>query len=139
MAKIMEWTAEQRQQWDAWVASRPPKIQEMCSLWPPDRLYLMKHTGQRCTIAAYAENGTVRVQITGQYNLHDFDKEVFGVDAQNLVECDLPAPGEALGVLLSDIETEEYIGARIAQLHRAGERHNEARCPLCARAAAVPS
>lgn len=81
---------------DEWVASRPPVIQEMIRLKPPDRLYLM-NSGHRCTIYSYAEDRTVTVDVTGEYNCIFFSRHVFGVSIDSLTECDLPAPGEVLG------------------------------------------
>ncbi len=89
-----------------WKATRPQVIQEMLDHWPPDRLYRMTSTSQRCTIYSYCEDGTVTVSVTGEYNLVTFARNVFGIDPQNLTECDLPAPEEVTGALLT---TEEQI------------------------------
>jgi hypothetical protein len=93
-----------------WISERPPQIQEMCAKWPPNLLYRLKNTGERVTLCSYAEDGTVTVTITGEYNLVDFDKEVFGVDPNQLEECDRPGPGEPVGTLLTTPEqVREYI------------------------------
>ncbi len=85
--------------WDAWVASRPPVIQGLCALLPPDNLYKMKSTGLRVTIVSYAENRTVTVDVTGDYNLLAFERQVFGINPNDLEECDLPGGDEPLGVM----------------------------------------
>jgi len=105
MAKIAE---IDENGWAEWVSSRPPVIQEMCKSLPPGRLYRMKPHGQRVTIISYSENGTVTVSISGTFNAIIFERQVFGVAANSLEECDLPEAGEVLGALLtdrSDIET----------------------------------
>ena len=86
--------------WDAWVASRPPVIQELCALLPPDNLYKMKSTGRRVTIVSYAENRTITVAVTGDYNLVALERQVFGINPDDLEECDLPGDDEQLGVML---------------------------------------
>lgn len=93
--------------WDAWVASRPPVVQELCALLPPDRLYLLKSSGHRVTIASYAENRTVTVDVTGAFNALTFERQVFGVKPEDLEECDFPADGEPLGVALTEQEDVE--------------------------------
>jgi hypothetical protein len=84
------------QGWADWVASRPPKIQQMAVMFPPDRLYRMPD-GYRGTITSYNEDGTVAIALTGQFNRILFSRKVFGVDPSTLVECDLPGPDEDLG------------------------------------------
>ena len=97
---------------DEWVASRPPVVQEIIRKLPPDRLYRMKSTGHRVTLIAYAEDGTVRVNVSGQFNFVMFDRQVFGVKADDLEECDLPKAGEQTGtVLTGDEDVKDYIDA----------------------------
>jgi hypothetical protein len=122
--------------WAEWLSDRPPEIKAMAAKWPPNRLYRMTDTGQRCTLCSYAEDGTVRVSVTGEHNFTPFDREVFGVDPSKLVECDLPASDEPIGTFLNAEEQEEFIGLQIAELHHAGKRHNEGACPVCSYASA---
>jgi hypothetical protein len=89
-----------------WLQDRPDCIINMVKQYPPDVLYRMKSTGQRVTIVAYAENGTVRVLVSGDFNAIILDREVFGVSLEDLEECDLPDSNERLGTLL---KTEEEI------------------------------
>lgn len=97
---------------DEWVAGRPPEVQAMIRRLPPDRLYLMKPTGQRVTIIAYAEDGTLRVNVSGEFNALTFERQVFGVKADDLEECDLPKEGEPLGAMLTeDADIKEFIDA----------------------------
>ena len=97
MAKIAKLNQEA---WQEWVATRPPVVQAICLRLPPDTLYRMKSTGQRVTIYSYSENGTVTVHVTGDFNFVTFERGVFGVDPNDLEECELPAPDELLGALI---------------------------------------
>lgn len=99
MAKISEIDESALQQW---LSTRPPVIQALAQRVPPGRLYLLKTTNHRVTIHAYSEDGTVTVAVTGEYNLTRFDRQVFGINPDDLEECDLPPPGEPLGTILTD-------------------------------------
>jgi hypothetical protein len=58
----------------------------------------------------------VRVNVSGNYNFVTFERQVFGVDANDLEECDLPGPNELTGALLTeDDEIEAFIEAQRAQ------------------------
>ena len=107
MAKIAEIDQDA---WNEWVAGRPPVVQEMCAKLPPDRLYLLTPTGQRVTLVSYSENGTVTVAVTGGYNAVTFDRQVFGINPDDLTECDLPGEDEWLGTLLTEAaDVDEFI------------------------------
>lgn len=80
---------------DAWVQARPPCIQEMIRALPIDRLYRLGPN--RVTLYSFCEDGTVTVDVTGEFNRVLFSRRVFGVDPKDLVECELPEPGEDLG------------------------------------------
>lgn len=90
--------------WDEWVATRPESVQKICRQLPPNRLYRMKSTGDRVTLYSYSEDGTVTVNVTGEYNVLIFDRQVFGINPDDLEECDLPKPGEPLGATMTDPE-----------------------------------
>lgn len=105
MAKICELDKS----FNKWLKSRPKVIKEMATSWPPDRLYRMKSTGQRVFIVSYNEQRTVCVGITGEYNLIDFPREVFGIPIEDLTECDLPGEGEELGVTQTEEETADML------------------------------
>lgn len=98
---------ENQQMWAKWLQERPPIIQQMAADYPPDRLYHYKTTNQRGTIYSYAEDGTVTLNVTGEYCLVEFPRSVFGVDPAKLVECDLPPPEEPVGTLLKTNEQVE--------------------------------
>lgn len=116
---------EQEQAWNEWVATRPLPIQILCEQFPPNRLYRMKSTGQRVTIYAYYENNTVDVNITRQFNYHIYDRRVFGVDVGNLEECDLPAPDEPLGALLTEEQDIRVFAEIVKPQVLAGRKHQK--------------
>jgi uncharacterized protein YodC (DUF2158 family) len=84
MATLFEITPEAQ----AWIDERPEVIKAMIAKTPPNRLYSLKPHGERVTIYSYAEDGTVTVYISGQYNCHMFDRQVFGINPDDLTECD---------------------------------------------------
>jgi hypothetical protein len=87
--------------WQEWVDSRPPVVKALCERLPPDRLYRLKG-GNRVTLLSYAEDGTLRVLVSGQYSFVTFEREVFGIKPEDLTECDLPTEGELTGALLTE-------------------------------------
>ncbi len=99
MAKIQE---IDEVAWREWVASRPESVQKLCRQLPLGRLYRLKTSGHRVTLYSYAEDGTVTVNVTGEYNAVTFERQVFGIKPEDLEECDLPEPGELLGTMLTD-------------------------------------
>jgi len=110
MAKVIEWSKEQEKTWNEWVSSRPQIIQDMCKKFPPYNLYRLKNTGHKVTLYSYSEDGTVTVNVSGEYNAVMFDRRVFGIKPYNLEECDLPGPDEAIGtVLAEEEEVNEFI------------------------------
>lgn len=119
MARINEPTPEQETDWAEWVAERPDNIRKVAERFDPWTLYRMKNTNQRVTLCSFREqangNVTLTVNITGEFNLMLFGKRVFGIDPNNLEECDLPAEGEPLGEVLNENEQLEYINARRKQ------------------------
>ena len=85
-----------------WLKGRPKVIREMAKRCPLNLLYRLKSTGQRATLYSYSENRTVTVNITGEYNAMMFDRRVFGIDIDDLEECDFPASDEPVGTLLTE-------------------------------------
>lgn len=113
MATIVDWTEEQKKAWDACVAELPDSVRALCERLPPNKLYKMKSTRHRVILHSYAENGTVTVDILAKYNALDFERHVFGIDANDLEECDLPSPDEKVGAILTDtIEILAYLDLR---------------------------
>src|SRR3990167_7102778 len=100
-------------EWKKWVDSRPSIIQDLCKRFPPTKLYRLNNSGHRVTLYSYSEDGTMTVSVTGEYNAIAFDRRVFGIEPDNLEECDLPEEGELFGTVFT---AEEDINAVIEQL-----------------------
>ena len=82
---------KQEQDFLDWVATRPAKVQEKISQYPPDAHYLYTPTKQKGTIYAYEENKdgsctTCKVVFLGKDSngRHDEDRLVFGVPFEEL-------------------------------------------------------
>ena len=116
MAQFTEPTAEQKTAWSQWVDERPDNVRAVAERFDPWTLYHMKDTSQRVTLYSFGEQPdgsvTLTVNITGEFNLIAFDQQVFGIDPDDLEECDLPMEGEPLGEVLNEDEQLEYINAR---------------------------
>ena len=106
MARTEQPTDEQLASWGDWLAERPEHVRRVAERFEPWTLFRMKSTGHRCHVFGFDETKdgdvTLRVQITGKYNLIDFERNVFGIEAADLEECALPSPDENLGALLTD-------------------------------------
>lgn len=112
MATIKEPTKRDARDWERFVAGLPEHMRESVKAKPPWRLYRHLGTGQRVLISAYAEDGTVRMIVSAQFNLVVFEREVFGVPLHELEECDLPGADEEVGAILT---TQEQINGWIAE------------------------
>ena len=101
MSNISDPTPEQLRGWNDWVQSRPESVRSVASKLFPWKLYRQKSSGHRVTVQAFDEQldgkVTLRVMVGGEFNLVAFERSVFGVDPEDLEECDLLASGEALG------------------------------------------
>ena len=62
----------------------------------------MKSSGHRVTLYSYAEDGTVTVNVCGDWNVVTFERRVFGVSPDDLEECDVPDNDEPRGALLTE-------------------------------------
>lgn len=71
-----------------WIEERPQVIKDMIARHPPNRLYLLQDKW-RVFLESYNENGTLTVAICDAYNSGlMFEREVFGVRPEDLIECD---------------------------------------------------
>jgi hypothetical protein len=111
MARIYDPTPQQETKWQEWVSSCPDVVRTVAERFDPWTLYLLKSTGQRVTVCSFWEDGTVSVIVSGDYNLVTFEREVFGIDPNDLEPCEIPSLDEPVGALLSDHEFEENIDA----------------------------
>ena len=116
MSRVYEPTPEQEADWIEWVASRPDNVRDVAKRFDPWTLYRMEDTDQRVTVYSFEEhddgNVTLKVDVTGFFNLVLFDRQVFGINPDDLKECDLPTASKHLGVLLDENEQREFINAR---------------------------
>lgn len=109
--KIAEPTAKDVKEWRAWVRSLPPKPRAVAERFEPWRLYRLKDTGDRVTFYSVADDGTLTVVVSGAFNVVVFDRRVFGIDPDNLEECDLPGPNELVGTLLTPDQVNDNLDA----------------------------
>ncbi len=112
MAKIYEPTEDMQATWQEFLASRPDSVRLVAQRFTPWTLYKLKG-GHRVIVRSFDEHvdGTVTltVNVTGDFNLVAFDRSVFGVDPNELEECELPAEGEILGTALTPDEVDDNI------------------------------
>jgi hypothetical protein len=111
MARFAEPTAEEEAEWAIWVASRPPIVREIATKFPPWELFRLKTTGHRVTVHSFFDDGTVSVDVRAEFNFVLHERNVFGIDPDDLEPCDLPSEGEMTGALLSHEEVEENVDA----------------------------
>jgi len=101
---IFEPTPGQLAEYEKWIAARPPAVAAVARRFQPWKLYRLP-SGHRVTVYSFGEkpDGTVTLTVTvsGDFNLVTFERNVFGVNPDNLTECDLPAAGERLGALFN--------------------------------------
>lgn len=113
VARIVEPTPEEEAEWKRWVSERPPAIRNVAELFDPWSLYRMKDTGSRVTVESFSEakdgSVTVTVAIGGDYNIVFFEREVFGVNPDNLEPCEPPPQNKATGAILSQNDVSENI------------------------------
>lgn len=123
MAKVYEPTEKQIKEWSEWVQSRPDNVRMIAERFTPWTLYKLKSTDQKVGIRSFNEDGTMSIIVSGKYNVVMFDRCVFGINPDDLEECDLPEEGQLVGALLSQEEAQkniEYIRALMG-LSSAGE------------------
>jgi hypothetical protein len=106
MARIFDVPPEWEQEYARFVASCPPHVAAVARRFDPWSLYRMKSTKQRVTVYSFGEKPdgsvTLTVAVTGRFNVVDFDRRVFGIEPDDLESCELPAPDEQVGTLLTD-------------------------------------
>jgi hypothetical protein len=101
MSRHTEPTDEQRRLWQEWLNDRPPHVKAVAEKFDPWTLYKMTSTGQRVFVVAFDEQDddkvTVTVGVSGQFNFVTHERNVFGIDPNDLTECDLPSEQELTG------------------------------------------
>ena len=119
-------------EWKAWLATRPEHVAHVLSQFPPWKLYWLPTRpgnrngtggetgldGHRVYVIGCDEapnrpgrdlGVTLRVAVEGQFNKVLFERQVFGIKPSQLSECDLPAPGEAVGATLTPEEARQHM------------------------------
>ena len=84
----MRWyepTDEQTAIWREWLAGRPESVRGVAERFRPWMLYRLTTTGQRCSVIAFAEDGTIRIQAEHPALGEISAVEVFGIDPETLV------------------------------------------------------
>ena len=109
MARWTEPDDEEVAAWKEWVATRPDVVRKIAERLEPWSLYRLKDTGQRVTLYSISEDGTVTVDITGQYNAMLFDRQVFGINPNDLEPCALPAKHEVTGTMMTADDVDDNI------------------------------
>ena len=110
----------EKAEFDEWYAKRPPEVQKLINKIPPNRLYFLSTSGHRVVPLAYSENGTLTVVVTGEYNSIMFERKVFGINPDDLTECDLPTENECVGAVIDSNDKKtldrymEYLKNKIA-------------------------
>jgi hypothetical protein len=104
----MEPTADEERLYREWVTTRPAVVRAIAERVDPWSVYRLTATGPRVRVVSIAESGTVTVDVDGTLNAVAFARQVFGIDPQDLVPADLPAPEEPLGEALSPAQVAEY-------------------------------
>lgn len=104
-------TKKQETGYRRWVRKLPEPARALAERFDPWTLYLLKSTGHRVMIQSFSDDGTMTVIVSGKFNLVLHEREVFGISADDLEECDLPAAGEQLGAALSRAEAADNLDA----------------------------
>lgn len=111
MARFYDPTPEQEAGWLAWVAERPPAVRAVAERLDPWSLYRMKSTGHCVSVHSLSEGPpvTLTVNVTADYNLVLFERQVFGIDPADLEPCDLPSPEDVTGAAMTRDEVTENL------------------------------
>ena len=113
MSRVVEPTKARERAWKKWVASRPENVRKVAERFEPWSLYRMKSTGHRVIIYGFSENNggpvTMTIVVSGKFNLVAFERQVYGIDPDDLEPCDPPPPDEPVGVMMDDNERDDFI------------------------------
>lgn len=89
-------TTEQLDEWERWLATRPPHVAVVARRLPPWQRYRLKSTGQCAAVLSYSEGGTVvaqcwrddpptRVAWFAEHWAQITSRTVFGLDPDDFV------------------------------------------------------
>jgi hypothetical protein len=111
----MEPTVEQEAGYREWVASRPDAVRIVAERFDPWSLYRIKSSNHKVTIVSFGvkDDGEVSltVNVGAQFNLVMFERNVFGIDPDDLEPCDVPSEDEPAGAMLTQGQVEGNIDA----------------------------
>lgn len=109
-------TDAEMREWEAWVRSRPAGVQAAAQRFVPWRLYRMRSSGQRVVVVGYGLDPDGRadliVDVLYRFNTLFEQRRLHDVALDDLVECDLPGPGEAVGPVEVLVLDEMVAGGR---------------------------
>ena len=101
--KFKEFTPEQQAEWEKWKNGRPKVMLDLAERFPPNILFRLKTTGQRVYPVSYNEDGTLKVCVSAQFNaIATFERNVFGINPDDLEECDLPGQDDRIGMFTNE-------------------------------------
>jgi hypothetical protein len=111
MARYTEPTPEQEKLWQKWLAERPDNVRKVAEKFDPWSLFRMKSSGHRVYVIGFdvGDTVTLRVAVTGAFNRVRFERQVFGIEPDDLEPCQLPGPDEPLGTELTQEEAWEQM------------------------------
>lgn len=109
MAQLMEPSEADLAEWAEFKNGLPDNLRLIAGRVNPWTLYRLRPTGQRVIVYSYQDDGTVTVIVSGLYNLQLHDAQVFGINPDDLEECDLPSPNEPVGSLMTTDEVKDNI------------------------------
>jgi hypothetical protein len=104
-------TKKQQDGYRKWVKKLPKKVRAVAERFDIWTLYRLKSSGDRVMLQSFDGDGTLTVAVSGKFNLVIAERQVFGVPPDDLEECDLPAPDEKLGALMTTEEAVDNLDA----------------------------
>ena len=138
MAVIETPTPDMIAEYQAWLAGRPPQVRAVAERFRPWELYRLKTSKHRVIVLSFGETMDGRVELTvlvsGQFNAVMFDRQVFGINPDDLEPCELPTEDEVLGTMMTPEEVDENIDALRAM---AGITPKDIPCFLCGQPSGV--
>lgn len=113
MAKWFEPDEEQLVAWREFLEQLPANgvARASAEKFPPWELLRLAPDvgGQRVIPYSYSDDGMLTVAVLGKFNLLWMERKVFGIKPEELEPCELPDPGEPLGVALTEDQQLEHI------------------------------
>lgn len=81
--------ADQKKEFEVWLAQRPPKVAEVARKLPPDRCYRMAGNAGHYVILSYAEHKSGEVTLTLAHGRDSYlpGVQVFGIRPESLFDC----------------------------------------------------